>query len=112
MRSALPGLLLLLLALPAGAQIYKSLDANGNPVFSSQPPAGVFHQALIYVIFPFTIWSALRFAQRGATSAIVLVSGIAIWGTVQGVLDHSEKDDLTVSTLLLELLQREYLKAS
>ncbi len=34
------------------------------------------------------------------------------WGTVQGVLDHSEKDDLTVSTLLLELLQREYLKAS
>jgi len=32
------------------------------------------------------------------------------WGTVQGVLDHSEKDDLTVSTLLLELLQREYLR--
>ena len=40
MHSALPGLLLLLLALPAGAQIYKSLDANGNPVFSSQPPEG------------------------------------------------------------------------
>lgn len=42
MRSAfaLPGLLLLL-ALPAGAQIYKYLDANGNPVFSSQPPEGV-----------------------------------------------------------------------
>ncbi|MFD2406631.1 DUF4124 domain-containing protein [Azorhizophilus paspali] len=36
MRSALPGLLLLL-ALPAGAQIYKYLDANGNPVFSSHP---------------------------------------------------------------------------
>ncbi|MFT3837632.1 MAG: FHA domain-containing protein [Myxococcaceae bacterium] len=34
------------------------------------------------------------------------------WGTVQGVLDHSEKDDLTVSTLLLELLQREYLRAA
>lgn len=40
MRSALPGLLLLL-ALPAGAEIYKYLDANGNPVFSSQPPEGV-----------------------------------------------------------------------
>ncbi|WKN21450.1 DUF4124 domain-containing protein [Azotobacter vinelandii] len=40
MRSALPSLLLLL-ALPAGAQIYKYLDANGNPVFSSQPPEGV-----------------------------------------------------------------------
>jgi hypothetical protein len=34
------------------------------------------------------------------------------WGTVQGVLDHSEKDDLTVSTLLLELLQREYLRGA
>ncbi len=53
-------------------------------VFSSRPPVGVFHQALIYLIFPFTIWSALRFAQRGATVAILLVSGIAIWGTVRG----------------------------
>jgi len=40
MRRALPGLLLLL-ALPASAQIYKYLDANGNPVFSNQPPEGV-----------------------------------------------------------------------
>lgn len=53
-------------------------------VFSSQRPVGVFHQALIYVIFPFTIWAALRFGQRGATVATLLVSGIAIWGTVQG----------------------------
>jgi len=54
-------------------------------VFSSQLPVGVLHQALIYVIFPFTIWAALRFSQRGATIAILLVSGIAIWGTVQGL---------------------------
>jgi len=37
MRSALPGLLLLL-ALPASAEIYKYLDASGKPVFSDQPP--------------------------------------------------------------------------
>ncbi len=54
-------------------------------VFSSLPPVGVFHHALIYIIFPFTIWAALRFGQHGATIAILLVSGIAIWGTVQGV---------------------------
>ncbi len=53
-------------------------------VFSSLPPVGVFHQALIYVIFPFVIWAALRFGQRGATLAIFVVSGIAIWGTTQG----------------------------
>ncbi len=54
-------------------------------VFSSVPPIGILHQAMIYVIFPFVIWSALRFGQRGATFAIALVSGIAIWGTSQGM---------------------------
>jgi signal transduction histidine kinase len=54
-------------------------------VFSSLPPIGIFHQAMIYVIFPFVIWAALRFGQRGATIAITIVSGIAIWGTSQGI---------------------------
>jgi signal transduction histidine kinase len=54
-------------------------------VFSNQPPGGVYHQALLYVIFPFMIWAALRLGQRGATTAILLVSGIAIWGTVEGM---------------------------
>jgi signal transduction histidine kinase len=54
-------------------------------VFSSAPPMGVLHQAMIYVIFPFVIWAALRFGQRGATFTIAMVSGIAIWGTSQGM---------------------------
>jgi signal transduction histidine kinase len=54
-------------------------------VFSSTPPSGVFHQALIYVIFPFVIWAALRFGQQGATLVVFIVSGIAIWGTSQGM---------------------------
>ena len=32
--------LLLLIALPAAAQIYKYIDANGNPAYSNQPPDG------------------------------------------------------------------------
>jgi signal transduction histidine kinase len=54
-------------------------------VFSSLPQSGVFHQAMIYVIFPFVIWAALRFGQRGATIGMGLVSGIAIWGTSHGM---------------------------
>jgi signal transduction histidine kinase len=54
-------------------------------VFSGLPPSGVFHQAMIYVIFPFVIWAALRFGQRGATTVIAIVSGIAIWGTALGM---------------------------
>ncbi len=68
-------------------------------VFSSLPPSGVFHQALIYVIFPFVIWAALRFGQRGATVAIALVSGIAIWGTSQGMgpfSSESKNDSLVL----------------
>lgn len=39
MRQSL-ALLLLMLALPAVAQIYKYTDANGNTAYSSQPPNG------------------------------------------------------------------------
>jgi signal transduction histidine kinase len=70
-------------------------------VFSNQPPVGVYHQALLYVIFPFTIWAALRFGQRGASTAILLVSGIAIWGTagVRGPFSMESKND---SLILLQ----------
>jgi integral membrane sensor domain MASE1/GAF domain-containing protein len=53
-------------------------------VFSNPSSASIYHQALIYLIFPFIIWAAIRFGQRGASTAVILVSGIAIWGTVQG----------------------------
>ncbi len=38
--------LLLLIALPAAAQIYKYTDANGNAAYSNQPPAGVKAQVV------------------------------------------------------------------
>jgi len=38
--------LLLLLALPASAQIYKYIDANGNTVFTNQPPDGSAAQSV------------------------------------------------------------------
>jgi signal transduction histidine kinase len=42
------------------------------------------HQALIYVIFPFVIWAALRMGVPGTTAAVVFVSGIALFSTVSG----------------------------
>ncbi|WP_053181196.1 DUF4124 domain-containing protein [Pseudomonas thivervalensis] len=39
-------ILLLLLALPAAAQIYKYTDADGNTAYSNQPPEGVPAQAV------------------------------------------------------------------
>jgi signal transduction histidine kinase len=42
-----------------------------------------FHnnQPLTYLAFPLLIWIALRFGERGATLAVVLVSALAIWNT-------------------------------
>ncbi|OGO09065.1 MAG: hypothetical protein A2Y61_03025 [Chloroflexi bacterium RBG_13_60_13] len=54
-------------------------------VFGDRPSTGIYHQALIYLVFPFIIWAALRLGQRGSATAVVLVSGIAIWGTVQNM---------------------------
>lgn len=41
MGRGFPGILLLLLALPAAAQIYKYTDAEGNTAYSNQPPQGI-----------------------------------------------------------------------
>jgi signal transduction histidine kinase len=54
-------------------------------VFRYEARAGIYHQALLYLIFPFVIWTAISLGQRGGTSAVLLVSGIAIWATVDGL---------------------------
>jgi PAS domain S-box-containing protein len=48
-----------------------------------------------YPLYPFVIWTALRFGQRATSAAIVVISAIAIWGTIHGLgpfspgsLDH------------------------
>src|SRR5262249_10776337 len=42
------------------------------------------HPALAYTLFPFVIWSALRFRQPTAALATAVASAIAIWGTMRG----------------------------
>ena len=54
-------------------------------VFENPSGPGALHQALIYVIFPFAIWAALRMEQAGAVTTVFAVSSIAIWGTIHGL---------------------------
>jgi signal transduction histidine kinase len=37
-----------------------------------------------YILFPFLIWAALRFKQRGATTVVFVISVLAIWGILAG----------------------------
>ena len=69
-------------------------------VFGGIPPDGILHQALIYMVFPFIIWAALRFGQHGTTLTILITSGIAIWGTVHGLGPFS-LESLNESLVLL-----------
>jgi len=39
---------------------------------------------LEFVAVPFLVWVAFRFRQRGAATAILILSGISIWGTLHG----------------------------
>ncbi len=39
------------------------------------------NRPLAYVVFPALIWAALRFGQRGATLAVAVAAGHAVWGT-------------------------------
>ncbi len=39
---------------------------------------------IAHLIFPFLIWAAFRFGNRGVTAALLVLSAIAIWGTVMG----------------------------
>jgi len=52
------------------------LFAGLGPTVASRP--------LEYLIFPFVIWAAIRFGQRGTTLVTAAASGVAIWGTING----------------------------
>lgn len=39
---------------------------------------------IAYLIFPFLLWIAVRFGQRGTVTAVFVVSAIALWGTLDG----------------------------
>lgn len=39
---------------------------------------------LEYAVFPFVIWAALRFGQREAATAAVIVAGFAVYGAIHG----------------------------
>lgn len=53
-------------------------------VFESPLSASIAIHSSTFFVFPFLIWAAIRFDQRGGTVATLIVAAIAIWKTVQG----------------------------
>jgi PAS domain S-box-containing protein len=68
---------------------------------------GWLRRPAAWAVFPFTIWAALRFGQRGATATVFVAAGIAIWATAQGAGPFAGvglREDLMLLQLLLGVL--------
>jgi signal transduction histidine kinase len=55
-----------------------------------------------YLIYPFLIWLALRFGQRGNVSAVFVVSVVAIWSTIMD-FDTISGQKLSQTLLLFQI---------
>jgi PAS domain S-box-containing protein len=65
--------------------------------FNSWFVYGIQNYPLAYLPFPFLVWGALRFGQRGATAGTLLVSALAIYSLLRGrgpFVTNTEKDSL------------------
>jgi diguanylate cyclase (GGDEF)-like protein len=66
---------LLLVALLAGV---------GLVVFAGRFPSDVQDYPLEFLCVPFLLWSAFRFGRRQTSGVLVVLSTIAVWGTLHG----------------------------
>jgi PAS domain S-box-containing protein len=56
----------------------------GLMVFGDWSVAGAKNYPLEFICIPLVAWAAVRFAQREAATVSLLLSGIAVWGTLRG----------------------------
>ena len=70
-------------------------------VFASQFATGPYHRPLEYVVFPFTIWAALRFGPAETSLVSLAASSMAIWGTVHGSGPFAGAGRTTTESLIL-----------
>jgi diguanylate cyclase (GGDEF)-like protein/PAS domain S-box-containing protein len=78
----------------------------GRIVFDGLLFATVTHYPLEYLGVPFLIWTAFRFGGRETASAICILSGVAIWGTLHGhgpFVTSSPNDSLLMLQLFMAI---------
>jgi signal transduction histidine kinase len=64
--------------------LFVTLALTSLLVFSGLFSWSLSHSAIQFVVAPPLIWAAYRFGPRVATTAVFLLSGFAIWGTLHG----------------------------
>jgi signal transduction histidine kinase/CheY-like chemotaxis protein len=54
----------------------------GTFLFSSVPPSPLCSPAAALLLIPFLLWAAFRFGAQETTAVLVVIAGLAVWGTV------------------------------
>lgn len=83
------------------AGLLLGLVVVGQAVFGGWMPLAAKNYPLDYLCIPILVWAAFRFGQRETATAAVLLSGIALWGTLRG-LGPFVRDQQNESLLLLQ----------
>jgi PAS domain S-box-containing protein len=71
-----------LLGFVESAALAAGLVGVGLFVFNGRNPSDTAYHSLVYAVFPFVIWAALRFGQSGTTRVTFAASVFAIWGAL------------------------------
>jgi diguanylate cyclase (GGDEF)-like protein len=64
--------------------LYVMLAWVGLIVFGGFFPSDIKNYPLEFLCVPFFLWAAFRFGRREVATAIAVLSGIAVWGTLHG----------------------------
>ena len=67
-----------------GCLLLLSLAVVAMFVFGGWFPTAEKNYPLAHLVFPFFIWAAFRFRQRGVTMTTGVLAAIALWGTAHG----------------------------
>jgi len=70
--------------LPETLALGGALTLVGLSVFGGLAPDALRNAPLEFLCIPVLVWAAFRFARREAATAILILSGMAIWGTLHG----------------------------
>jgi diguanylate cyclase (GGDEF)-like protein len=70
--------------LPETLALGGALTLVGLSVFGGMAPDALRNAPLEFLCIPVLVWAAFRFARREAAIAILILSGMAIWGTLHG----------------------------
>jgi signal transduction histidine kinase len=86
---------IILWAAPGAWQIYRGRIAEAAALGVAQVLVGLFvfaglvrlssqNYPIAYLLLPVVVWAGFRFGQHGAATTTLILSGMAVWGTLEG----------------------------